>query len=203
MRKRREGFVIQILEMRHKLFPPSLSSLFFYRLSTVAGGNGGRLAEQDAVVTVEGLDGQLHVDVGGGRGLDEHASSDRGVGGIDGAGQASSGSDGAQVLVVCVDNTAEELARDGELGGGNDVGQEGTSARGAHVLVNAERVGRDGEGVDDQVGGARGSTIGDNWRLGPDESSESKSGDGGEEFHGGGGTRRDRFGRLLSRIQDQ
>lgn len=121
--------------------------------------------------------------VWGSVGLDEHARLDGLHSGGDGArlwGNLGS-HQGAEVVVVGVDETAEVASGDGQGRALNDRGAEGTSSLGANVLADAEGVGCDREFLNGDLGGARG-TVGEG-DLGVGNGGNEESGNGDDELH--------------------
>lgn len=120
--------------------------------------------------------------VWGSGGLDQHASSDGGHGGGEGAGEALGCHQRAQVVVVSVDKTSQETTLDGQGRALNDGGVQDTGTGGTDVLVDAERVRCDREGVDGDLGRASGA-VGEG-DLGVGNGGNKEDGEGGDELHG-------------------
>ena len=92
--------------------------------------------------------------VWGSIGLDQDAGSDRGHGGGHRALEALGRQQGAQIMVIRVNQAAEEATSNGKGGSLDDGGRESAGTGGADHLVDAERVGCQGEGGDGDLGGA-------------------------------------------------
>jgi len=123
--------------------------------------------------------------ISGSRGLDQDRDGDGGGGGCNGAREASGGGEGAEVLVVSVDNASEVATNDGQLGTRGDWGAQDTGSGGGDALADAERVGGEGEGSDGQLRGDTGSSAaGEGGRLSAGNSGKGEGGDGSEELHG-------------------
>ncbi len=116
-----------------------------------------------------------------GRGLHQDADGDRGDGDGDGARVSLAAGENAKIVVVGVDNTSQILSGDGQLGGSNHGDAQGTGTGRTDVLTDAQRVRRDREVVNRQVGGAS-SAVGE--RLGVGNGGNNESSDGSKELHG-------------------
>ena len=89
----------------------------------------------------------------------------------------------AEIVVVGVDDTSKVLSIDGQLGTSNNGGAQDTGSGGADLLSNAQRVGGNLEGVDDNISGA-GRAVGE-INLGLGDGGNEEGGDGGDELHFG------------------
>ena len=125
--------------------------------------------------------GETYAD--GGRGLDQHASSDGGHSGGDRARETLGSHQGAQILVIGVHDLVQVATNDRQLATSDHWGRQGTGTGGTDVLADAKRVRRDRERADGDVSGTSGAVAEGNLGLG--NGGNQESGDGSDELHDG------------------
>lgn len=86
-------------------------------------------------------------------------------------------------MVIRVNQAAEVTTSNGKSGSLDDGGREGTGTGGADHLVDAEGVGRQGEGGDGDLGGAGGAVVGGGHGLTRGDGGEDQGCECGDELH--------------------